>query len=316
VERKGLPSAAELAELRPARCKAGRLKRLPVSRASTLFGACNPSLSSKPSKRAVSEVLRWPNRTRAPLSEAEHSAVCALCERCIEWAPSARPTGRQLVGLVAAAVRSSKRVDSSCEPGWVHAGWTECQLRTGSSLRQAGSGIEDDVSQRPCTPASNSSAAPSPVLALSARTPACAAEARYQGYPHPVVVGSQLSSGTDRREDDQQQNQHLMEPMPTLGGSPHRPAHTEAAISSDCKSSTIGEQRERSSLMPATAQTAATVPFVQASPAPDIDWAVKRKEDIHYLYYANAAPHSGRSDRSDVSDSEVTDSAVTVLMPP
>ena len=283
MERKGLPSAAELAELRPARCKAGRLKRLPVSRARTLLGACKPSFSSKPSTRAVSEVLRWPNRTRAPLSEAEHSEVCALCERCIEWAPSARPTGRQLVGLVAAAVRSSKRVDSSCEPVWVHAGWAECQLRTGSSLRQAGEGIEDDVSQRPCTPASNSTAAPSPVLPLSARSPAGAGGARYQGYPQPVVVGSQLSSGTDTEADNQQQNQHFMEPMPTTGGSPHRPAQTEAAISSHdsdhcSKSSTVGEQRERVSLVLATARTrtAATVPpFVQASPALDIDWGAQ-----------------------------------------
>jgi hypothetical protein len=157
VDRKGLPSAAELAELRPARCSAGSLKRLPRSLRHRLFGACARGAHAK----SVPELLRCPNRSRAPLERDEHAAACAVCESCIEWAPSARPPAQQLVGLVADAVRSIAKVPAS-EPVWVHEAWRRCKRdakrsspitpSSPSSVRAAYSLAKRVVVARPCTP--------------------------------------------------------------------------------------------------------------------------------------------------------------------
>ena len=208
MDRKGLPSAAELAELRPARCSAGSLKRLPRSLRHRLFGACARGAHAK----SVSELLRWPNRSRRPLKRDEHAAACAVCERCIEWAPSARPPAQQLVELVADAVRSIATLPAS-EPVWVQEAWSRCKSRTKqtaetpgpscvtpaspgtpASVTAAYSPTKRVIVAQPCTPSSNTNYPNSPggFTPMSALTPPVERELA------PIIRGSGLQAAAGR----------------------------------------------------------------------------------------------------------------------
>jgi hypothetical protein len=161
VDRKGLPSAAELAELRPAHCAAGSLKRLPRSLGHRIFRACTHGAHAK----SVAELLLQPNCSRGPLHQGEHAAACTVCEGCIEWAPSARPTAEQLVARVADAVLSIAKVPAS-EPVWVHEAWHRCKSETKqSSAETAGRST-------PGTPAVTISTPRSPASVTAAYSPA------------------------------------------------------------------------------------------------------------------------------------------------
>jgi hypothetical protein len=164
VDRKGLPSAAELAELRPAYCAAGSLKRLPRSLWHRLFRACTHGAHAK----SVAELLLKPNCSRGPLHPDEHAAACTVCEGCIEWAPSARPTAEQLVARVAEAVLSIAKVPAS-EPVWVHEAWHRCKNET-KQLKQLSA--ETAGRSTPGTPAVTISTPRSPASVTAAYSPA------------------------------------------------------------------------------------------------------------------------------------------------
>lgn len=300
VDRMGLPSAAELAELRPARCSAGSLKRLPRSLRHRIFGACARGAHAK----SVPELLRCPNRSRAPLGKDEHAAACAVCESCIEWAPSARPPAQQLVGLVADAVRSIAKVPAS-EPVWVHEAWRRCKRdakrsspmspsspSSPSSVRAAYSPAKRVVVARPCTPRSTSHPdSPIKFSPVSALTPSFENEPMTRGRSLLLLASELASSDDEALIGTPDSAEAALRKLPETVTVEHSQKGLEAAEDAsrprdDSESS--NDRAERS--------------FGSTPVKLDVDL----KREIYDLYYAEKSPRSNRSDITDITDSAVT----------
>ena len=341
MDRKGLPSAAELAELRPAHCAAGSLKRLPRSLKHRLFGACARGTHAKP----VAEVLRWPNRSRAPLHAAEHAAACAVCEGCIEWAPSARPTAQQLVALAADAVLSIPMVAGS-EPVWVHEAWRRCKneakAATGTaslsiSMTPASPGSPASVTAtysppkrvviaQPCTPRSNDYAdSPIKYSPVSALTPS------FEQDQPPMTRGRSLlraASALAATADDEFPigfTDHAEAAPRKLVEAADNSYHdltaedklvlaTKLLLQQDCASPAVNAETTQAAAddsRPRGDSDAVTEQAERIFGSTPLTPGIDLKREIYELYYAEKSP---RSSRSDLSDAEITDSAVTVPM--